>query len=70
VAERLRDRIATLELPDEIHVTASIGVAHTTPSGAGALDELLEGADQSLYDAKAAGRDRVRVVQVRSAVRL
>ena len=70
VAERLRDRIATLELPDGIHVTASIGVAHTTPSGAGALDELLEGADQSLYDAKAAGRDRVRAVHVRSAVRL
>jgi diguanylate cyclase (GGDEF)-like protein len=68
VAERLRQRISGLELADGIRVTASIGIAHTSPRGVHALDELLEAADRSLYEAKAAGRNQVRAVHVRSAV--
>ena len=40
-------------------VTASIGVAGGTP--ADTLSELMRRADLSLYEAKAAGRDRVIV---------
>ena len=42
----------------QIPVSASIGVA-TRP--AGAADSLMTAADQALYRAKTAGRDRVAV---------
>jgi len=60
-AERLRDAIRNLsiEWQDEvISVTVSTGVAtaHRTDD---ALDDLLQRADQALYQAKEAGRNRV-----------
>jgi diguanylate cyclase (GGDEF)-like protein/PAS domain S-box-containing protein len=62
VAERLRAGIAGLQFPslpgEVLTVTASLGVAPfngTQPT----LDKLLDCADQALYQAKHAGRDRV-----------
>jgi len=64
VAERIRNRLGTLAFGMSggapFPVTATFGVA---ASGAGVLDakELMEAADQALYRAKAAGRNRVVV---------
>ncbi len=63
-AQRIRDtlgqtRYTGLGLPVDAHVTISIGIA-TCPGDATGMDELLEFADQALYQAKAAGRDTVR----------
>lgn len=70
VAERIRDAVAVapFELRDGEHVavTVSIGIAEFRP-GAGRSDlkslgeALIARADAALYDAKAAGRDRVVV---------
>ena len=59
VAERLREALAGTQLPhpDGGYVTISIGVATCTPTR-NELD-LIACADQALYAAKAAGRDRV-----------
>ncbi|MCO6388132.1 GGDEF domain-containing protein [Aliihoeflea sp. 40Bstr573] len=46
-------------MPADRRLTASFGVAQLTPSET--LASLVERADQALYAAKAAGRDRVRV---------
>lgn len=61
LAERIRARIACLELPDRAageRLTASLGVATATPQMAG-LEALYAVADRRLYRAKAEGRDRV-----------
>ncbi len=64
VAERIRNRLGTLAFGMSggapFPVTATFGVAE---SGPGAMDakELMEAADQALYRAKAAGRNRVVV---------
>jgi diguanylate cyclase (GGDEF)-like protein len=61
VAERVRARIAELELEGGLRVTASIGIAQIgdarDPRRAG-LDVLLR-ADAALYAAKRGGKDRV-----------
>jgi diguanylate cyclase (GGDEF)-like protein len=57
VAERLRRRVAR-EQPDAPAVTISIGIADSSLSTSG--PELLAHADRALYDAKRAGRNRVR----------
>jgi diguanylate cyclase (GGDEF)-like protein len=61
VAERLREAIAELRIRSaggaRLAVTASFGVA--SASGASSLAELLEGADDALYRAKRAGKNRV-----------
>jgi diguanylate cyclase (GGDEF)-like protein len=62
LAERMRERVAEL-FPDALlprPLTASLGVA-TLPDDGGGPDELLRAADQALYLAKAAGRNRVAV---------
>ena len=46
-------------MPGQLKVTASFGVASL--SGAEGLSELLGRADNALYNAKRAGRDRVRL---------
>lgn len=63
VAERIRQAIAALSIPVEgpvraIHVTASLGLAEVRPR-LDTLKTLLKRADQALYQAKLAGRDRV-----------
>lgn len=56
IAERLRDEVAAIELP-EGHLTTSIGVA--VWDGSETFDLWYHRADQALYRAKAAGRNRV-----------
>ena len=65
VAERVRERIAATpyEAPngESVRVTISIGVAnYPSPSIVG-RDDFLRAADDALYKAKQAGRDRVAV---------
>lgn len=63
LAERLRQRIAALKIPhiDSLHghVTASLGGATVLPTPGARPEGLVEAADQSLYQAKAAGRNQV-----------
>ncbi|MES2261584.1 MAG: sensor domain-containing diguanylate cyclase [Pseudomonadota bacterium] len=64
VAERIRGAVAELRLPHagspNGFVTISAGVAAMTPQGGVDLPgALVEAADQALYAAKAAGRNRV-----------
>ena len=47
------------DVPDQVHVTASFGVASLC--GTESLSQLLGRADTALYNAKKAGRDRVRL---------
>ena len=61
VAERLRSRVEALaleDLPTGLRTTISIGVAEMTAQDAGFAD-LERRADAALYQAKAAGRNRV-----------
>ena len=69
VAERVRRTVSAtrytgLGLPADVHITISIGVA-TCPRDATVLDDLMELADQAMYRAKEAGRDRVVLFQPR-----
>ena len=63
LAEELRQRVEALALanpgsPFRV-VTASFGVATAVPRDGGTPAELLAAADEALYDAKSAGRNRV-----------
>jgi len=61
LAERIRQKISCLTLDargTNIGLTASLGVAESSDEH-GTLDELLSRADHALYEAKAAGRNRV-----------
>ena len=58
VAERLRARIERIEVPGFGNLSASIGIA-TFPSHAASRADLLKAADDALYSAKRAGRNRV-----------
>jgi diguanylate cyclase (GGDEF)-like protein len=75
ITNRLRERVARQRFPlpeltsqqaidSEIPVTVSIGVAQLTADDD--LESLLHRADQALYEAKAAGRNQVRVVATQS----
>lgn len=59
-AEQLRAAVAGQPGPSGPPLTVSVGVA-TLPASTGALDALLREADEALYAAKRAGRDRVAV---------
>jgi diguanylate cyclase (GGDEF)-like protein len=61
VAERLRSSLEQA-LPGGLAVTASFGVAGAVGAGA-RFDELFAAADESLYRAKAGGRNRVEVAR-------
>lgn len=58
IAERLRERIAALDV-DGLSVTTTIGVADCRDIGAAKPAELLEAADKALYEGKDGGRNRV-----------
>ncbi|MFW6057576.1 MAG: diguanylate cyclase [Persicimonas sp.] len=61
VAERLRDAVAATPVDTDagpVEITISLGVAELA-SFDKSLDDLLNRADQALYDAKDAGRNRV-----------
>jgi len=58
VAHRIRDRVAEASLP--FPLTISVGIAAGHPSMDRA-EQVFERADQALYRAKAAGRDRIVV---------
>jgi diguanylate cyclase (GGDEF)-like protein len=68
IAERLRTAVAAADVGasetgrcgSRVRVTVSVGVACLADTGAG-LQALLAAADAALYDAKAAGRNRVRL---------
>lgn len=66
VAERLRCAVEGLEIPHPDNpwrniVTVSVGLASCTPGAISAVDDVQREADQALYQAKAAGRNRVVV---------
>lgn len=58
VAERLRSRLETTEVPGIGHITASFGLA-TFPLHANSRDQLVGAADRALYESKHAGRNRI-----------
>jgi diguanylate cyclase (GGDEF)-like protein len=69
VAERLRSRIADAPLRFggiDFSMTISIGVAARQASDL-RIDELLAHADSAMYQAKAAGRNRVVTIQTADA---
>ncbi len=69
LAERIRRSVLALAIPHSAsdvapHVTISLGVANIIPNQAAKPEILLTLADQGLYAAKAAGRNRVKVTNV------
>ncbi|MDU7588269.1 GGDEF domain-containing protein [Diaphorobacter nitroreducens] len=68
LAERVRQGVNAMALPNELasppHLTLSIGVA-TQLGGQASAAQLLAQADEQLYAAKHAGRDRVHAVVLR-----
>lgn len=65
VAERIRESMHRSEFSwqdEPVEITLSLGVAEVGPN-ADSFDDLLKAADQALYAAKRAGRDRVAVAQ-------
>ena len=67
VAERVRTETCSVEvndLPRGFSVTASVGIAES--AGGEKLDAFMARADAALYEAKAAGRDCVRVAAPRA----
>jgi diguanylate cyclase (GGDEF)-like protein len=66
VAERLRHTLAQAIIPTEqgtLQITVSLGVATAAPPDHLPLETLIDYADQALYQAKRAGRNRVIVWQ-------
>ena len=64
VAERIRHAIESLQIPHDASLTApfvtlSIGVSHAVPFDGASHENLIAKADEALYQAKHAGRNRV-----------
>lgn len=64
VAENIRRSVEKINIPHPKsmttdHVTISLGVNAVMPGKACSLSEFIEGADESLYKAKSAGRNQV-----------
>jgi diguanylate cyclase (GGDEF)-like protein len=64
LAERLRNLINDIHLEGPGHVSASIGIA-SYPLHANDADTLVSAADAALYEAKQAGRNRVKVANLK-----
>jgi two-component system cell cycle response regulator len=72
LAEGIRARVEGLKLPNPRSptsqwVTVSIGVATVAPTQLDAVENLFVAADRAMYEAKAAGRNRVRAVRAGAA---
>ncbi|MFK7989169.1 MAG: diguanylate cyclase [Sandaracinaceae bacterium] len=70
VAERIRRRLFAATVPGPkgpISVTASLGVASSSPFGPWDRHVLFEDADKALYEAKDSGRNRVVRAEVKAA---
>ncbi len=67
-AERLRGAVEELRFVPETglshHLTVSVGVACCAPSSTTTPERLIQAADQALYAAKRAGRNRIEVAQM------
>ena len=66
IANCLRQAILSLAIPHAYssthsHLTASMGIATTTPEQPLSPDDLLNKADQQLYHAKRRGRNRIEI---------
>ncbi|MEK6748509.1 MAG: diguanylate cyclase [Pseudomonadota bacterium] len=66
VAEALRAKVEALEIPHDFSpvgpfVTVSLGVAGLRPKASWNVERLIRDADQALYEAKRAGRNRLMV---------
>jgi diguanylate cyclase len=59
LTDKLRAGIAEMNVPGVGRVTISMGVAQSTQAHRVLMPELLKAADEALYSAKAAGRNRV-----------
>jgi diguanylate cyclase (GGDEF)-like protein len=66
VAERVRQRLSELSRAAGLGFTASFGVA-ARAAGGDPAEALLRSADQALYSAKEAGRDRVAIAGAKGA---
>ena len=63
LAERIREKVEAATFPGGLKLTISIGVASTDDEAL--FTSLIEKADQALYAAKQAGRNAVRVADMR-----
>ncbi|MCY9836969.1 sensor domain-containing diguanylate cyclase [Aeromonas media] len=63
IAERLRLKVASHEMATAGRITISLGVAHWPGHEQSALATVLKQADESLYEAKRQGRNRVVVTE-------
>jgi diguanylate cyclase (GGDEF)-like protein len=64
LAQSIQKTVLSLKLPHEGSplgvVTVSIGYAAAVPDGVCTFEELLQAADDAMYEAKASGRNCVR----------
>ena len=61
IAEKTREIIANFSFAENIHVTASFGVA--TLNANETLEQLFNNADKALYEAKNQGRNKVVIAE-------
>ena len=67
LADRIRVAIAEpyADLPEDLRITASVGVVTVPNDGAPIMDQLVRAADHAMYEAKMAGGDRIVVTDFR-----
>jgi diguanylate cyclase (GGDEF)-like protein len=70
LAERVRERVEAIRVPTEkgdASVTLSIGIAQILHDPqTGSADELISRADETMYAAKQAGRNRTKIEESKS----